>query len=168
MGTVHEEDPAPAEKLGQDPSEQRAGRRAGRGHGAPGAERLGPGRPFDEARCQDGQRRRGQDGGPQTLYSSSPDQPGLVLGQSAEKARSREHREADEEHLAAAEEVGGPATQQEETGKRQSVGVHDPLQASSAEPQVMLDGRQGDVHDGRVEHHHELADEDEAEHQPRW
>ena len=166
-GHVHEEDPAPAQELDQDASEEGARRRAGRGHGTPGAQCLGPRRPFGEARRQDGQRRRGEDGRPQALHGPGTDQPGLVLGQPAEEARRREHREADQEHLATTEKVGRPAAQQEETGERQRVGVHDPLQSRSAEPQVVLDGREGDVHDGGVEHHHELADEDQAEHQPR-
>ncbi len=166
-GHVHEEDPAPGEELGQDAAQERAGRGAGRGHGAPCSERPRTGRPFGERRGEDGQRRRGQDGGTEPLQRPGRDQPGLVLGQPAEEAGHREQGQADEEDLAPPVQVRGAATEKQEAGEGQRVGVDDPLQPRSAEVQVTLDRGQGDVDDGSVEDDHELTDEDDAEHEPR-
>ena len=119
-------------------------------------------RAFGEGRGEDGECRRGEDGRAEPLHRAGGHQPRLVLGQAAEEARRREHREADQEDAASAEEVGGPTAQKQEAGEGQRVRVDDPLQARRAEVQVPLDGGQRHVHDGCVEHDHELADEDEA------
>ena len=60
----------------------------------------------------------------------------------------------------------GPAPQQQKTAEHQRVGVHHPLQAVDGEVQVVLDRRQGDVHDGRVEHDHELGHADQHQDNP--
>ena len=56
---------------------------------------------------------------------------------------------------AAAEEVAHAAGQEQQPAERDQVGVHDPRQAGLGEPEVGLDGRKSDVHDGPVEDDHQ-------------
>ncbi len=163
---VDEEDPAPAEEVGEDAAQQRTRGRTGRGHRAPGAESPGPGRAFGIRRRQDGEGGGCQDGRTQPLEGAGADQQGLVLGQAAEQTREGEHRQADEEDLAPPVEVGRPAAEQQETGEGQGVRIDDPLQVRIAEVQVVLYRRQRDVHDGRVEHDHELPHAHDGEDEP--
>jgi hypothetical protein len=54
--------------------------------------------------------------------------------------------------------------EQQETAKGDQIAVHHPGEVTLAEVQVALDRRQGDVHDRRIEHHHQLP---EAQHRER-
>src|SRR5262249_17210331 len=71
-----------------------------------------------------------------------------------------EDEQAGDENESAAEQVGDPAAEQQEAAVREQVAVDHPLEALLAEAEVVLDRRESDVEDGRVEHVHEL---DEAE-----
>src|SRR5262249_6087410 len=71
-----------------------------------------------------------------------------------------EHDEPGDEHKAATEEVGHPRAEQEKPAVREDVAVDHPLQALLTEAEILLDRRQGDVEDRRVEDVHEL---DEAQ-----
>ena len=66
----------------------------------------------------------------------------------------------------AAEDVRRAAAEQQEAAEQQRVGVDDPLQVGLAEVQILLDRRQRDVHDRRVEDHHELGEADEDQRHP--
>ncbi len=78
---------------------------------------------------------------------------------------SREQQDAGDEHPAPAEDVPGPAAEQQQPAEGQGVGVDDPLQAGAGEAERGLDVRQRDVHDRRVEHHHQLRGGDDDERQ---
>src|SRR5215472_846991 len=73
--------------------------------------------------------------------------------------------EASDKDPTPAKDVTGPATEQQETAEGQGVGVDDPLQARVREAQGVLDVGEGDVHDGGVQHHHQLGcgDDDEGQ-----
>src|SRR3954470_24189821 len=60
--------------------------------------------------------------------------------------------------------VRGTPAEQQEPSEDQRVGVEHPRQALLGEADLVLDARQRDVHDGRVEHHHELGHRDDGEH----
>ncbi len=137
------------------------------GHGAPDPQCPGAGRALGERRRQDGQGGGRQDGGSQALQGPGADQPGLALRHAAEQARHGEDGQAHHEDPPPTEQVGCSAAEKEEPGEGQRVGVDDPLEVRGAEVQVALDGREGDVDDGGVEHDHELADADDAEDDPR-
>ena len=66
--------------------------------------------------------------------------------------------EAGQEHAPLAEQITEPAGQQEQAAEGDQVGVDHPREAALGEPQVALDRRQRDVHDGRVEDDHEEPD----------
>ena len=154
------------EEFREDASEKRAGRRAGRGDGAPRPEGPGACGTLGIGGGEDRECRRGEDGRTESLHRPGSHQPRLVLRQAPEETRGREDGEAHQKDATPPEEVGGPATEEEETGEGQRVGVDHPLQARGAEVQVTLDGRQRHVHDRCVEDDHELADADKREDEP--
>ena len=72
-----------------------------------------------------------------------------------------------DEQALPAEQVGRAPAEQQEAAEDERVGVDDPLQARPARSaRPVLDRRQRDVHDRRVEHDHELRDADEDEDEP--
>ena len=118
-GHVDEQDPAPVQEVGQDPAEERAGRGAPGRDGAPHSQCPGAGRTLGERRGQNGQGRRGEDGGAETLQRPGADQPGLALGHASEEAGDGEHGQAHHEDPPSAEQVGRPAAEKEEPGESQ-------------------------------------------------
>ena len=83
------------------------------------------------------------------------------MREAAGQRRSREHDQARDKDEAAPEQIGQAAAEQEEAAVGEDVAIDHPLQALLAEAEVVLDRRQGDVQDRRVQDVHEL---DEAEH----
>jgi hypothetical protein len=136
------------------------------GQRAPDAERdvaLTPRREGDrEQRKGGGREQRRAD----ALHGADGDERSGGTGEPAGERRCPEQREAGEEHAAAPEQVArAPAEQQQATeGKR--VGVDDPLQPVSREPEVGLDRGQCDVHDRDVEDDHELGDGEDGQGEP--
>ena len=82
-------------------------------------------------------------------------------------ARPAQHRsdgedgDAGQEQAAASEQVAEAAGEEEQTAEADQVAVDDPGERRLVGVEAALDRRQGDVHDRRVEHDHQLA---EAEH----
>src|SRR5439155_19675992 len=89
----------------------------------------------------------------------------LAAGEAAPHGCSRGQDEAGEEDLLAAAEVTYPPREQQEAAERHQVSVYHPREAALRKVQVVLDRGQRDVHDRRVEHHHQLA---EAQHGERY
>ena len=87
-------------------------------------------------------------------------------GGAAERGGDGEADEADDEGALAAEQVGEAAAEQQQAAEGERVGGDDPLAVAVGEAEVGLGGRQRDVHDGRVEHDHELGEPDDGEGQP--
>ena len=77
-------------------------------------------------------------------------------GEPADQRGGGEQQQPGDEHLAAAEQVPGPAAEQQQPAEGQRVGVDHPFQAGPGKAERPLDVRQGDVDDGRVQHHHQL------------
>jgi hypothetical protein len=164
---VDEQDPAPAQRLGQHAAQQCARRAADRPHRAPQAERPVALQPLGEAGGEDRQRRRSDDRPAEPLRRARGDQRELVLGQTARERGEREQDEAAGEHLAPAEQIGGAAAEQQEAGERERVGVDDPGERRGREAEVVRDRRQRDVHDRHVEDDHELREAADDERQGR-
>ena len=74
--------------------------------------------------------------------------------------------EADDEHAAAAEQVGRAPAEEQEAAEDERVGADHPLQVRLREAEVVLDRREGHVHDRDVEHDHELHDAEERQCEP--
>jgi hypothetical protein len=104
-----------------------------------------------------------------TIASAAGERADEESGARREPAGERgggEQRHAGDEHLAAAEQVGGAAAEEQEAAEGQRVGVDDPLQVVLGEVQRVLDRRQRDVHDRRVEDDHELDRREEHQGAP--
>ena len=67
------------------------------------------------------------------------------------------------EHPAAAEQVGGPAAEDQQPAERDRVPGHHPLRRRGREAQLALDGGQRHVHDAEIQHDHERGDQDEGQ-----
>jgi hypothetical protein len=153
---VDPQDPLPAEVLGEDAAEQDAGRAAGAGHGAPDAERPVALRALGERRGDDGERGGGDQRGAQALEGAGDDEHDVVGRQAADERGDGEDPEPEHEQPAAAQEVGHAAAEQQEAAEDEGVGVDDPREVLAGELELAADGGQRDVHDGGVDHDHEL------------
>ena len=162
---VEEEDPLPAEALGDDAADQRPDRDRAADHGSPDAER---GRPVFavELLADQGQRGGEHPGAADALQPAREVEQGRVLGDAAEERGEGEDPEPDREHAPAPEPVAERAGGEQEGGEGQRVGIDDPLQAGEAGVQFTLDVRQGDVDDGDVEQQHERRDRDQDQGPP--
>ena len=129
------------------------------------------------ARTRAGPVKRGEDdrhgGRAQHRRTRSLDQPGrdqqrVGRREPAEQRAGDEHAGAEEEHPAPPEDVRGAARDQQQSPEGEEVGVQDPGGSDGGEAEVGRDGRQRDVQDAGVEHHHELrSDQGEDERQSR-
>ena len=163
---VDEEDPLPAEQVGQHAAEQHAGDGAERADRTPRAECGVPLLALRERRAEDRECCGRDHRGAEPLQRARADQRGLAPGEPGEERRSREDDQPGDEHAPTADDVGDPPAEQEEASEEERVGAHDPLEALPREPEVGLDGRKGDVHDRDVEHDHELHAEEQSECEP--
>ena len=132
----------------------------------PDAERLRALRALLERRRDDRERGRRDERGAETLERAAADQHPRGLREAVEQRRDREDDEAEEEEPLAPEQVARAAAEQQEAAEDERVRVDDPLEVGLREPEVLLDRRQRDVHDRRVEHDHELREADEDEDDP--
>jgi len=104
--------------------------------------------------------------GADALDGAAADQHRRVLRDPRGGGGDREDDHAGHEHQPAAEDVPEPPAGGDQDGEGQRVAVDDPLQRRDLRVQVALDRRQGDVHDGVVEHHHEERETHRAERPP--
>ena len=156
----------PAERLGQRAAGQQADRAAagddervdahGRGALARLAE-LG-----DDQREDHGRRDRAAE----ALDEARRDQLGLRLGEAAERRGGGEDDKAGEEDALATDQVADAAGEEEEGAEGDHVGVEDPREARLGEAHVGLDAGEGDVHDRRVQDHHQLPEAHHRERRP--
>ena len=155
-GDVDEEDPVPAQDVGQDAAEQHADRPAAGQHEAEDAHRLralgGLGEQHHDQRERDGRDHRAAE----ALHRAGDDQDFLGAGQPAGERRHREDDDAGHEQAPVPEQVAEPAAEQQEPAEREQVGVHHPGERGLREAQIRPDRRQGDVHDRRVEDDHQV------------
>jgi len=96
------------------------------------------------------------------LHKAGGDQQLLVRGQAAGQRGGGEQREADEEDPPTTDQVTEAAGEQQQAAERDQVAVDHPGERGLREAEVLLDRRQRDVHDRRVQDdHHEAGAEDE-------
>ena len=155
---VDEEDPLPAQQLGQHAAEQHPGRAAHGAHRAPVAERAVALVALVEGGGDDRQGGRRHHGAAEPLDRARGGQHALARRQAAGQRGGREEQQPGHEHAPAAEQVGGAAAEEQEAGEGQRVGVDHPLQVDGREAEVVADRRQRDVDDRDVEDDHELRE----------
>ncbi|MGF6748508.1 flagellar biosynthesis GTPase FlhF [Paraburkholderia sp. MM5482-R1] len=151
----------PAQQVGEQSAEQHADAAAARADKAIHAHRLRAFAGFGEQIHDQRQRYRRDDRTAQALHGARGDQQHLRIREAAGERSEREERNAAEKQLAVSVQIAKPAAEQQAAAERQHVGVDDPHERSFAKAEIGCDGRQRDVHDGRVEHDHQYA---EAEH----
>ena len=166
-GHVDEEDPGPGEQVGKDSAEQEADGSATDRDRSPDAHRLRAVRSFREGDGDDRERGRRDQRGAKPLQAAEDDEHLGRLREPVEQGRHREDDETHEEHALSPEQVARAAAEEQEAAEGQRICIDDPLQVGVRDLQVLLNRRQRDVHDGRVEHDHELRHADEHEHEPR-
>ena len=162
---VDEEDPVPAEHVGEDAAEQHADRPAARQHEAEDAHRLRALGGLGEHHHDQRQRDRRDDGAAEALDRAGDHEDLLRAGEPAGEGGDGEEGDTADEHSPVAEQVTEPAAEQQEAAEGEQVGVHDPGEGGLREAQIRPDRRQGDVHDRRVEDDHQIsaAEHDECE-----
>ena len=163
---VDEEDPFPAEVLGQNPAEEDPGRGARAAESSPDPERFVSLGPLLEGRAHDRERGRRDDRCADSLHRAGRDQDADVPGQPAEERCDSEERQPDEEDQPSSEQIGHPATEEQETSERDRVGDQHPLHRRGGGMQFGLDRRDRDVDDRHVEDGHEERRPDDSERQP--
>ncbi len=161
---VHEEDPVPAQELGQDAAGKEPDGAAADGDEHVGAHCLGPLGRARELRDDDGHDDRRRERPADPLHEAGPDQHGLTVGGATGDGGKHEQSHAGQEHLLAADQVTQTAGHQKETAEGDQVGVDHPRQAGLAEVEALLNVGKGHVDDGAVErvHEHGQADDDEG------
>ena len=123
---VHEEDPVPGERVGEDPAEQHADRAAARGDEAEHAHRLRALGGLGEERDDERERDRRDDRSAEALHRAGADQRLLRAREAAGERGGGEEHYPDDEQPPVAEEITEPAAEQQEPAEREQVGVHDP------------------------------------------
>ena len=162
-GDVDEEDRLPAEHVGQRPAGEQRRRRAEAAEAAPHGERAVALGSLGEGRHEDGQRRGRHDRGRDALRDARADEDGRRPGQPAQQRRDAEQRGAGQEHAPAPEQIARAAAEQEQAAEREQVRAEHPPRALGREAECVLDRRQREDHDLRVEDHHEVDEREQGE-----
>ena len=155
-GHVDEQHPPPRGVGGQQAAADQADRAAGDAHRGVHAERPGARRALGEGGGDQRQRGRGDQRPAGALHRAGGEQKRLAAGEPAGQRRGGEQHQPGDEHAAAAQPVPGPPAEQQQPAEGQRVRVDHPLQARPGKAQRPLDVRQRNVHDRRVQHHHQL------------
>jgi hypothetical protein len=106
----------------------------------------------------DRERRWQDDSRAESLEQAHRDQEASAGRESRAERGRREHAQAQHQDPPAPEQVGGPATEEQEAAEGDPVSGNDPLQVRFGEVKVAADGRQRDVDDGEVDDGHEECD----------
>ena len=163
---VDEEDPVPAQRLGEQAAGEEPERASGHRHEDVGAHRagsLGDPRELGDDDREDHRRLRGR---ADALEEARCDQRPLRRGDAAQERRDRERDHAAEEHALSPGQVAEPAGQEQQAAERHEERVDDPGQVRLAEAEVLLDRRERDVHDRDVEDDHQLREADDEQRCP--
>ncbi len=163
---VHVQAPAPRQVLGQQPAEHQPDRPAAAGDRAEDAERLAAFLRVAERGGQQPQRRGSQERAECALARARRHQHAEAGRGPADGGGDGEADQPAEERYLAPDQVARPPAEQQQAAECQRVGGHHPLPVHGREPQRSLRGRQRDVDDRGIEHHHQLGDADDAEDHP--
>ncbi len=158
---VHQEDPVPAQVLGQPATGDRPGgqRRGQRGHPHRGARvplPRGPARRHDRQARGQHQRR------PRALRGAGGQQHRGARREAGRQRRPGEQRQPGQQHRAGPVPVGQPPAGEHQRGEREQVAGHCPLQLRQRHAQVPLDRGQRDIHDRAVDRGEERGHADHA------
>jgi hypothetical protein len=139
---------------------QQADGAAGHRHEREAADRLRPLHRRWELRGQDGQHDSGGERTAEALHEAGGDEQRAAPRQAAQRRGSGEDQQPGEQDGATPHEVTEAPRHQEEAAEGDQVGVDYPGQGRLAEVKVLLDRRERDVHNRRVEDDHQLCKQD--------
>ena len=151
---IDEEDPAPAEPVGEDATDEGTAGNGGAYRCAPDRKRFETVRPAvlvtdkSERRCE---QRGAANPLERTRHIESHDAP----REAAEERGQREEQDPRDEDQAAPVSIRKCAGSEDQRGQAERIGVHDPLQARQAGIETLLHVRQRDHYDCYVEQEHE-------------
>ena len=163
---VHQEDPPPAQSLGEQPAGQKPDGRAARADEAEHRERSsalglppeeGDDHPEHDRRCEGGTCALDDPGGDELPGTRCQPTPGR---------RGGEDRQATEQHPPGPDEVAEAPGNQQQAAEDDQVAVHHPRQARPVEIQLGPDHGQRDRDDAAVEDDHQLARAQQSKRQP--
>ncbi len=158
-GDVDEEDPAPADVLGEQAAEERADRERERRDPRPDPDRRSA-LPRREGRGDDRERRRVHQRRADPPRGARGNQGRRVASEAAPERRGSEDDQAGNEDPPTPEQVGELAAAEQQDTEGERVRIEDPLQLGRAHAEVLLDRRQRHGHNRVVQHDHEQADRD--------
>jgi len=145
----------PVDELCEDTACEEADRAAARSNERVDAERLRSLARLGEHRHDDPEDDRGGHGPSGSLDESRGDQELLALREAAKRGGRGEDRQADHEHPLPTDQVAKTPGEEQQAAERDQVRVDDPGQVRLREVQVVLDGRQRDVHDRLIQDDHQ-------------
>ncbi len=157
---VDEHDPSPRDQLSEQPTGHQPGGAAGSRHRGVEANGTNPLGSLGKARREEGEGARRSQRGTDALYGAGTEERPPAHSQATDERAQREDGDAEQEHPTAPEEVTRPCAEEQEPSKGEDVGVDDPRECAAREAQTPLDVRKRDIHDGGIEHHHQLGGED--------
>jgi hypothetical protein len=161
---VEEEDHAPRDRVHERAADHRSGGGRDPRPRRPGADRLT--RLVLVRRAQQGEAAGGEQGAEDALYGACGDEDPGARCEAGKHGSDREPGDADDERVRVAVAVAERARREVEGGEGERVAEEDPLLAGQAEAEVLVDRRQGDIDDERIEERHRRAedrrDEDES------
>ena len=158
--------PAPVHVLGEEAAEDEPEGRPGDGDGGVDPEGTPALLRVAEGRGEDRQHRRRQQRAEEPLQPAGADQHEGGLRGSADGRRQGEAPHAEHQRALRPDHVADAPAEQQEAAEGQGVGGDHPLPIGVREAEGVLRRGQGDDHDRRVEHDHELrpGDDDEDPH----
>ncbi len=155
---VDEEDPVPAQGLGQRASGEQTERPAGDGYEHVRAHRPRPVGRLRELGDDDREDHGGLHRRADALDEAGGDQEALTRREPAQRRRGGEHDDPGEKYTPSAEQVPESPGEQQEAAERDEEGVDDPGEIALGEVELALDRGKRHVHDRRVEDDHELRE----------
>ena len=163
---VDEEDPVPADPLGQESAGKQTQRTAARDDKREDAHRLGALDRLLKLGDDDGDDHPRRERATKALEEPTDDEVIGALGEPAADRRHRKQEDAREEDLAAADQVAEATGNQEEASVRDQVRVDHPGQVGLGKTKVALHVGQRHVDDGGVDHDHQLPEADDDQRGP--
>jgi hypothetical protein len=152
---VDEEDPAPSEGVGHDPTDGRPDGEPDGGDTGPQADGFGLGRGIRVGRTDQRQRCHADDGGAHARDPAGGVEDVDVRSDTAGERRHREDHDAHDVGASAPVRVRQRRRRHHEHRHREAVCRDHPLETALTDVEVLLDRRERDVDDGGIEVDHE-------------
>ncbi len=163
---VDQQAPAPGGVLGQHAAEDEPERGAATGDRAINTEGAGTFSGLGERDRDEGERCRRENRGECSLQRTGGEQERGVRSEAADRRCRGETKQTTDKGALSPDEVGDPAAEKQQATECQGVRGDDPLPISHGNVQIGLGLGHGDVHDGRIEHYHQLSHGNNCERKP--